>query len=606
MNDTKSEDTQWTELRRRAELRIGVSPPAAGEADELQRLIHEIRVNQIELEIQNEELRHRHDAIEEAKRNYERLYRNRAALFNFAPIGYLTMDRDGVIGDINLSATIMLNTPRSTLIGRRITDFIHRDDQDGFYYHKLACQKRDDIDGFELKMKRADDDLFDARLQMQLLPAMYAEKQRYSVAFMDVSERVQLSSGFALQQQCLEIASSAHDLQVLIEDYVRVIKKFLKCDAVGIRLLDPEGNFQYKACEGFSRAMQTSMERLSLRDLPIMCNAVIEGHADSCRSCVTPKGSFYINTVSRFLATAPSEMLDEARPVCLASGQESMALVPIAEDETIHGLIHVADHREHIFPLRIVEHLEAVGIRLGLSIQRFHLQAKLSGTVDTLNHLSGHLLKVQEDEQRRIALELHDGCGQDLNVLKLRLKGLQTRLPADAVGLRDECGELMLYADKIIDALRDIAHGLIPAALDALGLSEAAKQIIREFSENTAIDVDMELASLDRITDTTAQVCIFRILQEALTNITKHAQASRITIVAAQQGEDLHISIQDDGKGFDVRIQSESNGADRGMGLSAMALRCRMIHATFSIDSEKGDGTRLTIRVPCPSPQVQP
>ena len=117
----------------------------AGEADDVagveeqadfQRLMQENRTRSIQSLVQDAESTGKRDTVEEVKYQYDRLYRNYAALFNFAPIGYLTIDRDGVIDDINLTAAIMLNAPRSTLTKRSIVDYIHHDDQDGFYYQK--------------------------------------------------------------------------------------------------------------------------------------------------------------------------------------------------------------------------------------------------------------------------------------------------------------------------------------------------------------------------------------------------------------------------------------------------------------------------------------
>ena len=453
-------------------------------------------------------------------------------------------------------------------------------------------------------MKRADGFLLDAQLQMQLLSPQYGEEPWFSVTLMDISEHAQLSSSYALQQRCLEIATTVNDMHSLLQLYVRTVKAYLKCDAVGIRLRDEGGNIPYQAYDGFGQAFYESESPLSLHTDQCMCIAVINQTTDPDRFYFTPNGSFYINGTSRFLATVPAEDLKKTRNTCNAHGYESVALVPISVDNTVHGLIHAADRRENFFPLRLVEILETVGARLGLTIQRFHLQEQLNETVDTLHHLSSHLLTVQEDEQRRIAMELHDGCGQDLNVLKLRLKGLQRRLPVDAADIRGECDQLMTHVDKIINDIRNLAHGLKPAALDALGLFAAVRQIAREFSTNTGIQVETQLESLDGVNDPNTKVCLFRILQEALTNIAKHARATWVALTAERDGDNLRLRIEDNGIGFDTRAPSEANGADRGMGLSAMALRCRMINATLRIDSEAGRGTHLKLCVPCPASET--
>ncbi len=312
---------------------------------------------------------------------------------------------------------------------------------------------------------------------------------------------MQLSTSFALQQNCLELACSINDLEVLFRAYVQLVKSYLRCDAVGIRIRDDAGNTPYQAYDGFSQAFCESECPLSPHTDPCLCTTVIQGTTDPSLPFFTEKGSFYIHGTSRFLATIPAEHRGKTRNVCNAQGYESVALIPVTIDNTIEGLIHVADHRENYFPLRVVETLENVAFRLGLTVQRFHLQEEVGESMDALNDLSSHLLTVQEDEQRRIAMELHDGCGQDLNVLKLRLKCLQNRLPADAVDLIRECDGLMLLSDKIINDIRNIAHGLKPAALDALGLTIAVKQILREFSVYAEAEVETNIDLLDQIED---------------------------------------------------------------------------------------------------------
>ena len=529
---------------------------------------------------------------------------NYAGLFNFVPNSYLVIGRDGVIHEINLSASILLNAPRSKLSGRCITDFIHRDDQDCFYYQKLNCQKSLEAFIFELKMKRADGALFDAQLKMQSLHKEYGNDLQYIVTLSDISPQVQLSSSFALQQDCLELACRATTVEALLEGCIQLVKSYLQCDAVGIRIRDDAGNIPYQAYDGFSQTFYESESPLCLDTDQCMCITVIKGTTDPSLPFFTEKGSFYINATSRFLATVSPKDLGATRNVCNDHGYESVVLVPIGIDDTIEGLIHAADHRENRFPLRLVENLENVASRLGLAVQRFHMQENLRESRNALHDLSSHLLTIQEDEQRRIAMELHDGCGQNLNVMKLQLKGLQNQLPADATGCIKTCDGLLTYFDKVIDDIRNIAHGLKPAALDALGLTVATRQMLKEYVATTNIKIEMEIESLDQVEDSKLQICLFRIFQEALANILKHAQASWVLMAARREGNTIHIRIEDNGTGFDVQKQFYRANCRMGMGLSAMQLRCRMIGADLSINSEEGKGTRLAIRVPCPNPKA--
>ena len=223
-----------------------------------------------------------------------------------------------------------------------------------------------------------------------------------------------------------------------------------------------------------------------------------------------------------------------------------------------------------------------------------------------LKDLSSHLMTVQEDEQQRIVMELHDGCGQDLNVLKLRLKTLQNEIPAEMMDWHKDCDRLRAFTDKIINDIRHISHNLKPAALEAMGLAVATRQMTREFSATTSIQIEMDIDWLELIQSAMTQVCLFRIFQEALVNIHKHAKATWALIAADREGHHMRIRIKDNGIGFDTReLSRKALKKGRGMGFSAMNLRCRMIGADLSITSEVGKGTCLSIRLPCPNPKVK-
>ncbi len=606
MSEKTFEDTYWMEIRRRAELLAGQPPPGVDrfEGYALSRLIDEIQVNQIEMEMEIEALTKSRDAIAADKTKYEKLYRDYARLFNSAPIGHLIVDRDGVIQEINPSAAASLNAPGSTLAGRCITDFIHGDDQPGFYYQKLNCHRNHKTAAFEMKMKKADGWCFDARLQMQAISNPCALESRYSIALMDISGHVQLSSGYALQQDCLKLGYRANDVGELLDAYVKLLKSYLGCCAVGIRIRDDTEEIPYVAYDGFSSAFFESECQLSLDTDRCMCTTVINGTTDPDMPFFTENGSFYINGPAHLEGLMPEGDRFMTRNVCHVYGYDSVALMPITMGNTVEGLIHVADRRENTFPLRVVETLEDVASLLGMTLQRFYLQKRLNKSVGALNHLSSHLLTVQEDEQRRIAMELHDGCGQDMNVLRLHLKTIQQRLPADAIELKKECYQLFIYSGKIINNIRRIAHDLKPAALDVLGLTAAARQMIREFSIYSKIPVEAKMDCLDRVVDPKVQVSLFRIFQEALTNVHKHARATWVLISASHIGRSIVIQIRDNGVGFDARRQVDRDAGLKGMGLSAMALRCRMIGAELSIASEPGKGTRLAISLAHPDPTV--
>ena len=155
------------------------------------------------------------------------------------------------------------------------------------------------------------------------------------------------------------------------------IKNFTGCAAVGLRTLDDEGNIPYQAYDGFSQRFYESESPLSIKADQCMCINVIKEDTDPKLSFYTEGGSFYINGTTRFLATVSEEEKGETRNVCNQVGYESVALVPIRLGERILGLIHLADPRENMVSLEMVEMLERVAMELGTAIQRVRAEEAL-------------------------------------------------------------------------------------------------------------------------------------------------------------------------------------------------------------------------------------
>lgn len=581
------------ELRRGKESILSGDPvniEALPEKD-LDLLFHEIQVSRIELELQNAELIESRNALESNKERYKMLYNKYANLFDLSPNAYMVFDEAGTISEANLTAAIMFNAPKDKLIGQAVERFIHPDDQAALNLLIQDCRKSSNPCMAELKMGQSEGRCFPGKVQLQFLPQPNQAGNEFRAAIFDLSEQDRVDSTLDVLHECLEIAVRAVDGQQLLEAYVHQIKNFAKCKAVGIRLLDETGCIPYKAWDGFDRKFFDAENCLCINNDRGMCLEVINGRTWPDKPFFTEFGSFYMNETSRIMDARFMDEFNHGFNLCNSFGFESIALIPITIDQSISGLIHVADRRENMFPLRIVEVLEQVAMRLGLALQRFRMQERLSEAVHDQRELSLHLLKAKEEEQRRIALELHDQTGQDLNVLKLRLKEIERRLRKDQEAVKKLCTKTQLFTDHIIDNVRGMIHGLNPSTLEDLGLVAALKQMVREFSEHSEMRIETHLEPLGDIRNREEQVCLFRIVQEALNNVFKHAEANFIAIRSLRTDKGLQLFIEDNGRGFDPHPKNEA----KGMGLAAMKLRAAMIGAKLSIQSQFGSGTRITI-----------
>jgi PAS domain S-box-containing protein len=215
-----------------------------------------------------------------------------------------------------------------------------------------------------------------------------------------------------------------------------------------------------------------------------------------------------------------------------------------------------------------------------------------------LRHLSFSLLTAQENERKRIALELHDDFGQALTLLTLRLKSLQSKLPKAQHTINQECDGILQYVQGLIEKMRKLSYGLTPSSLEDLGLTNAIVALLDEFATHSQMKLTQRLANIDKLFSFMAEVTIYRIFQEALTNIKKHAEADRIDVAIQKNKDGIQFIIEDNGKGFDYKQFKTGEAVHQGLGLTSMDERVRMIGGRLSIKRRRQRGTVISVLIP--------
>ncbi len=218
---------------------------------------------------------------------------------------------------------------------------------------------------------------------------------------------------------------------------------------------------------------------------------------------------------------------------------------------------------------------------------------------EQLQTLSSNLLTAQEQERQRIARELHDELGQAMAALKMQVGAIERHLPTTPPErLQEECKEIREFINGIIESVRRLSRDLSPVVIDDLGLEAAIDYLANSFAKYQQIPITLDVDGLDPELPKESQRLIYRIIQEALTNISRHAGAKQICIAAERHGGTITFVIQDDGRGFDVEAVLARRATDRGMGLATMAERARILGGTIQIDSTPGQGTTVAFTVP--------
>lgn len=209
--------------------------------------------------------------------------------------------------------------------------------------------------------------------------------------------------------------------------------------------------------------------------------------------------------------------------------------------------------------------------------------------------LAHRVVLAQEQERRHISRELHDEAGQSLNVLKIRLNLLREELVGeDYRSVRSALDDALNLTDHILQSIHDLAQVLRPAGLDTVGLHLSLDALCREFARQTRLTVTYTGEPIIGLSDT-AVIVLYRFLQEALTNVLKHAQAQHVEVRLEHDAHGVVLTVCDDGCGFDVPTILDTS---EGLGLRGMRERLDILGGNLTIESRIGQGTCLTARVP--------
>jgi signal transduction histidine kinase len=227
-----------------------------------------------------------------------------------------------------------------------------------------------------------------------------------------------------------------------------------------------------------------------------------------------------------------------------------------------------------------------------LRAQYQRLLQRLENNEREFRRLGRSVWRVQEDERRRLARELHDGIGQNLTALKHRLVQLGDGLAPQQRAQLDAA--IALCSDALEDT-RHLSRLLRPPILDDLGLEPALRALARSLGESAALEVTVEIEDLPALDDD-LQTLLFRVAQEALNNAAKHAQARTVLLRLIARGGLLQLQVADDGRGCDPDVALRAGGS----GLSGMRERLRLYEGSLELHAATGTGTRLRAVVPLP------
>jgi signal transduction histidine kinase len=212
-----------------------------------------------------------------------------------------------------------------------------------------------------------------------------------------------------------------------------------------------------------------------------------------------------------------------------------------------------------------------------------------------IQRLARRVVTAQEEERHRVSRELHDEAGQALTALKISLQLILAELPPEASAAAADLAKAVALVDTTRERIRALARGLRPPTLDAVGLNLGLEDACRSFAEHTGLDISYAGDPAVEGLPDAVSVCLYRLLQEALTNAARHAEASGVAVRLRRTAEAVTLSVADDGRGFDP---GATGGRATGLGLKGMSERLDLLGGTLEVRSAPGRGTRVEAWLP--------
>jgi PAS domain S-box-containing protein len=293
------------------------------------------------------------------------------------------------------------------------------------------------------------------------------------------------------------------------------------------------------------------------------------------------------------------------REEALSRGYRSSGAFPLRVGSRVTGSITVYAGEPGFFTDEEVSLLESLAQDVSFAMesmereaQRRQAEAALKESEGRLRYLASQLIDAQEAERRRVSLELHDDLGQSLMVLTMQLRAIGKMVPIDQGEIRDHCNQTLNYLYEVIENVRRLARDLRPSILEDMGLPAALRHLVETFHSYHGIDVSLSMDEIKGLLAPQEEINIYRIFQEALTNIAKYAQANQVSLTIRKLAGRVSFRLEDNGTGFDMDHILARDASRKGLGLAAMEERVRMMGGSLEIWSREGKGTRINFMVP--------
>lgn len=663
-----------TALRQRAEKRLRTTKHevAAMSTPDVQQLVHELQVHQIELEMQNEELRRVQVELEAARNRY-------SDLFEFSPVGHLTLDVQGHIQEASLVAATLLGLTRNKLCGQLLVELIAGEDRDVFHHHVRVVLRGDTQHVCEVRLQDQPGISCWIMLKSRAIRDESGRLTQWQTAFLDITVRKRAEAmlqelNTTLEQRVKErtgdlaeanerwdwvvratndgvwdwdlfhdttyfsprwkemhgfenrvSSESATDWSARIhpEDRQRVIEKLEEYLAGKLpkfweeyRIRRKDGTYFWVFDRGIAIFNdQGRAVRMVGAETDITWRKEAEealhrrAHEFRMLADNVPAFFSYIDRGQRhrFVNKRYAELFDRSDdkivgvtvldllgPGGYTQVQPHLDRALAGEQVSFEYDLKMPDARVHYFSVRYVPDWDEQGHVVGIFVLLTDVTT-LKSSEAMLRNLSTKLLQVQEEERQRIARDLHDDFSQRLTALVLDVASLAMHPPRLPELIGNALKPVQEELTQLSKDLHDLAYRLHPPLLRHAGLQAAIEDYIHKAIERTGLRIRLKVKDVPSSIPLEWSLCLFRVFQEGLQNIVRHAKATEVFVRLSGSSKGVGLSMIDNGKGFDKHDKSSHQ---KGLGLISMQERLRLLNGLLNIHSRPADGTKVCAWIP--------
>ncbi|MBN1105701.1 MAG: PAS domain S-box protein [Deltaproteobacteria bacterium] len=495
---------------------------------------------------------------------------------------------DGYFLRLNPAWNRILGHSREELTSQRFLDFVHPEDLDRTRKAVSALASQQEISLFENRYRCKDGTY--RWLEWAAAPA----GKLILAAARDITERKQVKRQMEERLEFESLISSLsagfvnlpHDhIDSEIHKAIRSIVGFFNVDRCTIGLFSQDATQYVRVFEYHLPDVEPGPESLSKDQAPWYLEQLIQGKM------------VVINRVEDL----PPEATNERR-LCRVKGMKSLLSVPLPSGGKILGsCVLVSTHAERAWPEELLQRFQLITEVFANTLQRkqaieasIERERILSQNEADLRRLAGRLIFAQEEERSRLARELHDDLAQRLAVLAMDVGRLKREVLFAPAAVEKKIRDVTRDVVGISQDVHNLSRQLHPSILDDLGLVQAIEAECAGFSRREGVDIAFHHENVSAVIPKDTSLSLYRIIQEGLRNISKHACANHVSVSLKGVDHDILLSVRDDGIGFDAgEVKNKP-----GLGLSSMRERVKLMQGELSIESRVEKGTVITVRVP--------